>query len=429
VADLHRKAEELMARCRLVAACTDTPGEITRLFCGPGIAKANALVSGWMETAGMQVWMDAAGNLRGLYGPAESPRLLIASHLDTVPNAGAFDGVLGVLMGISLVELLGSRAAPLPYSIEVIAFSEEEGVRFRAPFLGSLALIGKLDEAKLALRDASGKTARQALEEFRAASDQSPASEGLTLEEALVQAVAVPQSFAYFEIHIEQGPVLEAERLAVSAVSGIVGQSRVALRFVGRANHAGTTPMRMRQDALASAAEFTVEVEKLARVTDGLVATVGRMETPGGTGNVVAGEALATLDVRHADDAVRVRAVNTLCSTALRCAESRDVQVKTTITMEQCAVPMNERLTNMLTEAARRVGYEAPVMTSGAGHDAMVVAPTLPATMLFVRSPGGLSHHPEEEVLLQDLEAGLIVAQSFLDVLASDYAGAGARHG
>jgi allantoate deiminase len=363
-------------------------------------------VSAWMTAAGMTVSTDHAGNLRGLYAGAttDAPRLLIASHLDTVPNAGAFDGILGVLMGVAMVEELAGKR--LPFAIEVIGFSEEEGARFGAPFLGSRALLGMLDDALLARTDAEGLSVAAAIENF-----------GLNTSR-LHEAKLTAAPLGYLEIHIEQGPVLESEELPLGVVEAIAGQTRMEFVFAGEANHAGTTPMHLRKDALMAAAEWMLAVETYARGVDGLVATTGRVTAVPGAVNVIAGEARVTLDVRHAKDSVRAKAVETIIATAEKVAKARRVQTSYTKMSEQAAVPMDARLTELLATAVKSAGAPVREMVSGAGHDAMMVAPQMPAAMLFLRSPGGLSHHPDESVVPGDVEYALAAGMKFLEELA-----------
>jgi allantoate deiminase len=400
--ELPSRSDRLIARCRALAACTEVPGETTRTFLSPPMHAVHDMVRAWMEAAGMRVHVDAMGNLRGVYAAAAeaAPRLLIASHLDTVPNAGAFDGILGVLFGVALMEeLQGER---LPFAIEVIGFSEEEGVRFGKPFLGSLAVIGAIDDAWLAVTDAHGVSVGAAIRSFG-------------LDPTLMpEAVLGEDAFAYVELHIEQGPVLEDEGASLGVVSAIAGQSRLELCFLGQANHAGTTPMLRRRDAMAAAAAWIVAVEQYARAQVGLVATVGRVETRPGAANVIAGEVVATLDVRHAEDAVRERAAGELLAAAQREAESRGVRVEGRAIATQAAFPMDAALTAQLCDAAKRAGSPARALVSGAGHDAMIVGRRVPAAMLFVRSPGGVSHHPAEAVLAEDVEAALATGMELL---------------
>jgi allantoate deiminase len=332
--------------------------------------------------------------------------LLIGSHLDTVPNAGAFDGILGVVLGVAIVEAL--QGEHLPFAIEVIGFSEEEGVRFSKPFLGSLALVGKLDAETLGRTDRDGITIRGAIEAYGLDPAQLPSA---TLSK---------DAFAYFELHIEQGPVLESDDTSLGVVDTLVGQTRMQLIFTGKANHAGTTPMNLRHDAMTAAADWIVTVEGYAKSHDGLVATVGRVETSPGAGNVIAGQVTASLDVRHADDISRKEAVAAIMQFAEIVAAKRGVHVAGRTQLEQPAVPLDPQLTATLQKAADRAGFPSQRLTSGAGHDAMILAPVIPSAMLFLRSPDGLSHHPDEAVLPQDVEAALATAMEFLAQLRDD---------
>jgi allantoate deiminase len=404
------RVDGIIARCRQLATCTEVAGETTRLFLSPPMREVHALLKGWMEAAGMTVRVDAIGNLRGVWPglTASCPRLLIGSHLDTVPNAGAFDGILGVVLGLAVVEQL--RGQHLPFAIEVIGFSEEEGVRFNKPFLGSLALIGKLDAETLARTDRNGITVADAIRNY--------GLDPITLSDALLP----EEAFAYLEFHIEQGPILESEGASLGIVEALVGQTRMQLTFTGQANHAGTTPMHLRHDALAAAADWIVAVEAYANAHAGLVATVGKVETSPGAGNVIAGRVTASLDVRHVNDETRQTAVSSLIDIANSAAARRGVQVSAQTQLEQSAVPLSPLLTQLLQTAADRAGFPSRRMTSGAGHDAMIVAQRLPSAMLFLRSPGGLSHHPDESVLPQDVEAALATAMEFLTLLRDDRA-------
>ena len=402
------RADRIIARCREIAACSEVPGEITRLFLTPSMHTVHRLLGNWMEGAGMTVHLDAIGNLRALWpGLAPgSPRLLIGSHLDTVPNAGAFDGVLGVVLGVAIVEELHGQH--LPFAIEVVGFSEEEGIRFGKPFLGSLALVGRLDEEALARTDRNNISLREAIQAYGLDADRLPA------------AAMSDDVIAYLEFHIEQGPVLENEDLSLAVVEALVGQTRMELIFTGQANHAGTTPMLLRQDAMTAAADWIVNVENYANCHAGLVATVGKLEASPGAGNVIAGRVTSSLDIRHADDAVRKTAVIEIMDHAKIAAAKRGVQVSGHTQLEQPAVPLDPHLTVLLQNAVTRAGFPSRTLTSGAGHDAMILAPAIPSAMLFLRSPGGLSHHPNEAVLPQDVEAALATAMEFLTQLRDD---------
>jgi allantoate deiminase len=350
----------------------------------------------WMEQLGMSVRVDAAGNLCGVYTGSRprAPRLIIGSHLDTVPNAGAYDGVLGVVLGIALVRALAGRSLPFP--IEVVGFSEEEGVRFGFPFIGSRAFTGSLEADLLRRKDKDGITVEEAIREFG-------------LDPALVADVhARDPAVAYLEFHIEQGPVLEALDLPLGVVEAIAGQSRASVLFRGRANHAGTTPMHLRHDALAGAAEWITAVEREARVNMGLVATVGNIDAKPGAGNVIAGEARMTLDVRHSDDGVRLEALKRILAQA---GEEHEIR------LNGKAAAMDTRLVRVVERAIGACGVRPHRMVSGAGHDAMIVSGTIPSVMIFLRSPGGISHHPEETVQLEDVELALRAGLRFIDEL------------
>jgi allantoate deiminase len=359
-----------------------------------------------MEALGATVRVDAAGNLRGLYpgaGPG-GPRLLVGSHLDTVPNAGAFDGILGVVIAVALLEELGGRR--LPFAVEVVGFSEEEGVRFGVPFIGSRALVGRLDEELLARRDAYGIAVRQAIQDF-----------GLNPAE-IPQSGLDDRTIGYLEFHIEQGPVLEKLGRPLGVVEAIAGQSRMAFKFVGRANHAGTTPMDLRYDAVAAAAEWIAVVEREARSVADLVATVGSVEAKPGATNVIAGEARLSLDVRHREDAVRTRATESLTRAAERIARARGLSVSWETRLSQDAVAMDAWLAGEIEQAIRKSGCEPQRLVSGAGHDAMILAEKVPAAMILLRTPGGISHDPAESVAVEDVAKAIECGLHLFDQLA-----------
>jgi allantoate deiminase len=399
---MRDRALRAIAECRTIGAMSEEPGRITRRFLTAAVRDVHEHLCARMESLGMTVLVDAAGNLRGRWEPANAgtKRLLLGSHIDTVPNAGAFDGVLGVVLALEWVSI--ARELEIPLAVEVIAFSEEEGVRYGVPFIGSRAVTGRFDPALLELMDEDGRSVESAMRAF-----------GLD-PRRLDEAVADANAIGFVEMHIEQGPVLDAEALSVAAVTGIVGQTRLNLKFTGQANHAGTTPMHLRRDALAAAAEWISLVEALAKRTDGLVATVGRIVIEPNAANVIPGAAKVNLEVRHAKNAARVAAVEELLATASSIAERRGIGLEQTELLDQPAVPMDERLTAILSDAIEAAGFPLKTMPSGAGHDAMVMATRMPTAMLFLRSPGGISHHPAETVLEQDVEASLLVGREFL---------------
>jgi allantoate deiminase len=406
---MRDRARRAIAECLHIAAMTEEPGRITRRFLTPPVRAVHTHLRSRMEALGMQVHVDAAGNLRGLWIPARGGerRLILGSHIDTVPDAGAYDGVLGVMLALEWVQL--AQEAALPIGIEVIAFSEEEGVRFGLPFIGSRAVAGRFDPALLELKDADGISIENAIRAF--------GLDPRAIEDAQVNRDVI----GFVEVHIEQGPVLEADGLSVAAVSGIVGQTRLSLQFSGHANHAGTTPMHLRRDALAAAAEWITAVETLASRTDGLVATVGKIAVEPHASNVIPGMARVSLDVRHARDSRREAAVEELVSRARAIADRRGIAIEWTRQMNEPAVSMDERLTAYLSDAIEAAGFPPKSMSSGAGHDAMVMATRVPTAMLFLRSPGGISHHPDEAVREEDVEASLHVGHEFLERLAAEH--------
>ena len=360
-----------------------------------------------MEPLGVKTAVDAAGNLRALYPGEEATaqRLLIGSHLDTVPNAGAFDGILGVVLAVGLLEGLGGRK--LPFAIEVVGFSEEEGVRFGTPFIGSRALVGRVGDDLLEIKDAGGISVRRAIESY-----------GLNPAE-IDQAALSEDVCGYLEFHIEQGPVLEQLGLPLAVVEAIAGQSRLEFTFTGHANHAGTTPMDLRRDAMAGAAEWIVAVESLAKDTAGLVATVGSVQTRPGAVNVIAGEARLSLDVRHARDEVRTRAVDSVIRSAEEIAKRRGLSVHWVVRMDQRAVAMDPFLSDQAADALRKSGCKPHRMVSGAGHDAMILAEKVPTAMIFLRTPGGISHDPAESVAVADVAKAIECGLNLLEQLSA----------
>jgi len=409
VTTLQARVAAAIAECRLLATMTEEPGRITRRFLTPPVHQVHAHLRSRMQSLGMSVSLDAVGNLRGLWQPPRSgKRLILGSHIDTVPDAGAFDGVLGVVLAIELVAI--AQTNRLPLAIEVIAFSEEEGVRFGVPFLGSRAVVGRFDPSLLAVSDPDGVTVESAIRAFG-------------LDPAQIESAALdPDAAAFLELHIEQGPVLESENLPLGVVTAIVGQTRCELTFHGRANHAGTTPMHLRHDALTAAAKWIVAVERFAAnapADSGLVATVGRVQVSPNAGNVIPGNVRVSLDLRAPLDSIREQALTRLFEDAATIARAGRVEVETKILMQQPAVSMDEELTAILADALEAAGFPLRRLPSGAGHDAMVMATRIPTAMLFLRSPGGISHHPSENVLEEDVTAALRAGEVFLTRMAA----------
>jgi allantoate deiminase len=398
-------ARTVLERCDLLARCSEEPARLTRRFATPALAQARDLVEGWMRDAGLETLRDPLGNLFGRR-PGAAPRaLVLGSHIDTVRDAGRFDGPLGVLVALACAERL--RDADLPFALEIAAFADEEGVRFGTGYLGSSVPAGRFDEAWLERTDGDGVSLADAVRGW-GGEPEAIASAGRRPEELL----------AYAEVHIEQGPVLDELGLPVGVVSGIAGQTRARVTFTGRAGHAGTTPMRHRSDALAAAAEWIAAVEAEARAREGLVATVGEIAAEPGAPNVIPGRVTASLDVRHAEDTAREAAVAALRELAERAGAARDVAGAWEEIQSTPAVQCAPDLTDQLAAAAADAGRDAPRLLSGAGHDAAMMAAVTPVAMLFVRCAGGVSHHPGESVRAEDVEVAIEVTTRFAERLA-----------
>ncbi len=407
MSDSHEAARLAIERCRKLASFSEDAEGTRRTFLSQPMRDCHREITGWLGDFGAATRIDAAGNLRGFYAGEDSgaPRLLIGSHLDTVPDAGAFDGILGVVIGVALLEELGGKR--LPFGVEVVGFSEEEGVRFGVPFIGSRALVGRLDEDLLHRQDKDGVSVRRAIEDFGL--DAGKISDAGVDDEVL----------GYLEFHIEQGPILEELGRPLGAVEAIAGQSRLEFTFLGRANHAGTTPMHLRRDAVAAAAEWISAVEREARRVPGLLSTVGAIAAMPGAANVIASEVRVTLDVRHRSDEVREREAKGLIVLAEEIAKRRGLTVRHLILSFQPSVSMSASLLDQVEESIRRTGAEPHRMVSGAGHDAMIMAEKVPSAMIFLRTPGGVSHSPAEAVRVEDVAKAIEAGSNLLALLAS----------
>ena len=404
-----KPAQLVVQRIEALARITDEPGRITRVFASPAMRRANELVASWMREAGMKTRVDAIGNLIGHYDGAKpnAKILLLGSHLDTVRDAGKFDGPLGVILAIACVEELHRKQIRLPFAIEVVGFADEEGVRYQSAYLGSKVLAGVFEEKDLNRQDAEGISMRDAIRNFGG----NPAR----LRQAGLKPINL---LGYVEAHIEQGPVLEKENLAVGVVTAIAGQSRFKIEFTGRAGHAGTTPMDLRQDALCAAAEFVLAAETFARKKYGLVATVGQLRVEPGASNVIPGGTALTLDVRHQKDSVRVAGGKMLRKFAKKIASSRSVKVSWQRVQQTDSVPCSVEFSGLLKRAVKQHQRKVVALPSGAGHDAAVMGRITPAAMLFIRCKGGISHHPDESVRPRDVAVALDVLFEFIHLLA-----------
>ncbi|GAC1691284.1 MAG: allantoate amidohydrolase [Ktedonobacteraceae bacterium] len=424
---IETSAHTVMQRCDILGTYSEEPNRLTRPFASPAMHKVNQIVAQWMRNAGMSVQQDTVGNVIGRYegrtarlphspnaAPSSFPEyglktLLLGSHLDTVRDAGKYDGPLGVLIALACVERLHAHKEHLPFAIEVLGFADEEGLRYHSAYIGSKAVTGTFDLDALHLTDADGIPMLQALQAFGDNPDP-----GL-LHTARWQS---DELLGYCEVHIEQGPVLEARNLPVGIVSAIAGQKRIAVRFTGEAGHAGTVPMSLRHDALCAAAEFVLAVEALH--LPGLVATVGQVNVQPGASNVIPGEVTLSLDVRHQDDALCTEACRQLKERAQQIGLARHVSSDWQLLQEHPSVPCSTRITRLLAQSIEELRYPSLAIPSGAGHDAVTVSTLTDVGMLFVRCRGGISHNPAESVTTQDVAIAIAVIERFLRLLAQE---------
>jgi allantoate deiminase len=378
-------------RIEALGKLSEESDKLTRPSFTPSMKAANELVGEWMRSAGMTVRQDTITNLIGRY-EGESPKtLIIGSHIDTVRDAGKYDGTLGVLLGLACIEALQGKK--LPFSIEVIAFCDEEGLRFHLSYLGSRAIAGALDEKQLQIADAEGITIADAI--WQNGGDISRLPHEVKKPEDLI---------GYIEAHIEQGPVLESLGLPLGIVSGIAGQSRFEISFTGEAGHAGTVPMNLRRDALCAAARFVLMVQGEARHTEGLVATVGQLVVEPSTSNAVPGKTILSLDIRHQEEGVRIVAIERIKASIESIASAERVEFNWTVISESPSLHCSPQLVNLLKETIEKAGYTPKMLSSGAGHDGVQISRLTEIAMFFVRCRGGISHNPLEYAEPRDIE-------------------------
>jgi allantoate deiminase len=396
----------IMQRCDALARHSELPGGLTRVFLSRESRAATDLVLGWMREAGMEAKLDAIGNAQARYEGARAglPCLMMGSHLDTVRDAGKYDGMLGVVTAIECVHALNAAGKRLPFAIEIVGFGDEEGVRFGTTLLGSRAVAGIFDESALRAKDASGKSMREALVEF-----------GLDPNRISALARKKQDVVAYAELHIEQGPVLEAEGLAVGVVTAINGFSRLRVTLRGVAGHAGTVPMKLRRDALAAAAECVLAVERIAKGHSEVVGTVGRIEAKPGAINVIPGEVGFTVDVRAPQDELRTRSVASIHAEIESVCKKRDVRGEIETLQEFGSTACSPWLMEQMENAVKRQGLAVRRLPSGAGHDGMALKAITDICMLFVRCKGGISHSPLESITEADAAAGTKVLFNFIE--------------
>ncbi|MBV9376689.1 MAG: allantoate amidohydrolase [Alphaproteobacteria bacterium] len=397
--------EAVMARLEELARFSTDRTALTRLYLSAEHKSAAKQTQVWMQEAGMEARIDAVANVVGRHEGREPglPALLLGSHIDTVRNAGKYDGCFGVIAAIEAVSALHAAGERLPFAIEVIAFGDEEGVRFPVTLTGSRAIAGTLDPATLDAMDADRISIRQALQQFGCAPIDDPRVSRRR-----------QQALAYCELHTEQGPVLETEKLPLGLVTAISGASRFAITVEGVAGHAGTVPMQLRQDALCAAAEMILAIEHLAGETDQLVATVGCIEALPGAANVIPSSSRFTLDIRSPSDRVRADAIGRLEKAFEEIAGQRRVRLDVQRTYDEPAAGCHPALIEQLEAAVSRAGITPLRLPSGAGHDGLAMISLCPIAMLFVRCKGGISHNPAESISTADADTAVRVLIDFL---------------
>lgn len=393
--------ERVMARVEELGGVSDGVGYLQRTFLSRASGEAGKRVMRWMRELGMEVGHDVGGTVRGVL-PGVGRAFLLGSHLDTVVNGGRYDGALGVIAGLGALEQLRVEGVVLPFPVHVLGFSDEEGVRFQSTYLGSAGVVGGLDAGLLGVRDEAGLSVEEVISQ-----------EGWH-EGAEVFSYDEGNAAGYLELHIEQGRVLEEAGEAVGVVSGIYAQARLRVRVEGLADHAGTTPMGLRRDALAGAAVCVLAAEGFARENEGMVATVGVMRVKPGVSNAIAQEADFTLDVRCGGDEMLVEGLGVLEGRFEEICRGRGLRLRWEVVQVNGAVRCDEGMVSELVRCAEAVTGRGRVLWSGAGHDGVMMARVMPVGMVFVRCRGGLSHHPEEFAAGGDIEAGIDVMVEFL---------------
>ncbi len=398
---LGSRAEAMIAELATISA---EPGRLVRLYLTPEHRRAADLVARWMREAGLAVSEDALGTVRGRCG--EGRRLIIGSHIDTVIDAGRYDGPLGVVAGILAAEHFVRAGRPLPFGIDVLAFGDEEGSRFASTYSSSMACAGGFEHETLPFADQKGITLGDALQAY-----------GKNPADIPTAAYKPGEAAGYIEVHIEQGPILEAKGRPLGVVSGIVGQSRMRIVVTGEAGHAGTVPMNLRHDALLGAAEMAVALEAVARKhpEDGTVGTVGRIEASPGAVNIIPGRVEFTVDLRSLTDRLRLTALAEFQTQAQRIATARGLKVAFELFHEVPTALMSPALQDTLAQSIIGVGHEPLRLPSGAGHDAQIMARLCPAAMLFVRCRGGISHNPAEFASVPDMGLAIAALIGFIE--------------
>lgn len=404
MSDLAAYASLTYQRCEQLAQFSQDPSCMDRRYLSKEHKLANQKVALWMQDAGMKAWQDEAGNQWGSLTSTQSnaPTLVIGSHLDTVPNGGKYDGILGVVLPITLVQYLHDNQQSLPFNLQIVGFGDEEGTRFGATLLGSHAVAGTWHENWANLIDSDGIGLPQAMREF-----------GLDINK-IRHCVRAKEIDAFLEIHIEQGPVLEAKALPVGIVNAIAGARRFKCLVTGMAGHAGTVPMAMRQDALAGSAEMILAIEQIAKEQN-VVATVGKLNCLSGATNVISGKTEFSLDIRSEHNQQRDTALERIENRLKLIAKHRQLDLNMQQTHIASAVKCDKALQASLARAIKQSNLAPYTLTSGAGHDTMAMANICPVAMLFMRCEKGISHHPAEAICSDDIQQTMNVLLKFLN--------------
>jgi allantoate deiminase len=409
----QKRATKILQQINELAAISGETDMITRVYGSDAFIDAGKKIIAWMQHAGLTTHADNMHNIRARLncGMPNAQTLLIASHFDTVVNAGKFDGPLGIIMGLDIIENLVQTKTALPFNIELVAFCDEEGVRFHTTYLGSKVMAGSFDKALLSKKDNDGITLKALIKKLGGDPDKLD-NDSLAKEDLL----------GYFEIHIEQGPVLYESGIPVAVVTAIAGQKRAELIFTGVAGHAGTVPMDMRQDALCCAAECITAIETFAiNNKTSIVATVGKLEVSNAASNVVPGQVKCTLDVRSADESALSAACDALNKKMTGICSERNISFEWKSIQETGPVVCDPAISKILKQSIEVAGYEVVELVSGAGHDAVALSVVCPVCMMFVRCFKGISHNPLEDVEIKDIEAAIKVSDNFLFNLITNF--------
>ena len=404
---LNQTTTRALHRLDELAALTDTTGIISRSLLSKANFRAAATIIDWMKTFGMQTAHTVDGSVRGILpgsNPSAKP-LLLGSHFDSVVNAGKFDGPLGIVSALAALEFLSENHITLPFPVHLLGFSDEEGTRFQTTYLGSRSMVGELDQRTRSATDESGQSLAHTL-----------ATEGWH-KDATKICYQKNETRGYLELHIEQGRVLQDLEQPACAVSTIVGQTRLRLTLTGQADHAGTTPMNLRRDALAGAAECLVQAEQLALSDEHAVLTTGKLSLEPGASNVIPGEVTFSLDLRHPDDSQRQNLKKTFLTTCQEIADRRQLTLDWLNLLETDATPCDPTLTERVLDAVETTTGHRSVLPSGAGHDGVALAPVMPIAMIFVRCRDGISHHPLEHATPADIQTGIQILTTVLQTL------------